>query len=466
MNKIQFFKSTAFSCALLTSITLISFQPTFAAVECNSTSVTSGAYTFIVFKAVSEIPGNSESTLPCTWNIPSGLKLVDYLLVGGGGGGANPHSGGGGGGGFKSDTAIDVSTIEIVYISIGLGGEGAKNSTGDSPGLSGGDSIVSTIYEVGDPTAISATGGGGGGSNVGKDGGSGGGVFGNNTVGRGVAGQGNNGGKGTTGFLTASSTKYYVYVGGGGGGAGTIGGSSPTYNATKGNFPAGKGGDGKLWRTELTVGIANSLGISNMLFDSGNVYFSGGGGGGNASQSYYFPPTSSTPAAGGKGGGGSGGLGKTTTPATSGVASSGGGGGGGYIRNTVKNSGDGGSGIAIVRYLTPSSLAFESSSSAQLLGNLTYRQNTNLSLVASVAGKVTFKIKGKVIPGCKNKKVNSANSFSATCSYKPASRGYVSMVATLVPTEVNDAGTVSIVEKYFVQGRTVPRLSINFFNST
>ena len=432
-----------------------SLQTTQANVGCVSTSATSGSYTFIAFKTFSETMGDSESTDPCILSIPAGLQSVDYLLVAGGGGGGYPHAGGGGAGGFLSGDAFDVSALENLYISIGLGGEGTKGSTGAAAGKHGGNTTFGASPDVSDPNTVTATGGGGGDSyNVQR--GSGGGVFGNNSVGRGIAGQGNNGGKGTNGFLTDGSRKY-VYVAGGGGGAGSVGGSSPTYNNTRGNFPAGVGGDGRFWKSELTQTIGNSLGISSNLISSGNYFFAGGGGGGNASADYYFPSTSRTPAAGGKGGGGTGGLNTVSASATNGVAGSGGGGGGGYVRSNVKNSGDGGSGIAIFRYLTPSNLEFASASTPQVVGNLTYRTVSNLSLIASVAGKVTFRVKGKVIPGCKNKRVNSTNEYTANCRFKPSKRGSISVVATLVPTEANDVGSFSIAETFFVQRRTAPR---------
>ena len=451
-QSLKFISLSLISSFLFTSTSL---QTTQAAIGCVSTSVTSGSYTFIAFKTLSETVGDSESTDPCIWSIPAGLQSVDYLLVGGGGGGGYPHAGGGGAGGFLSGDAFNVSALENLYISIGLGGEGTKGSTGTAAGKHGGDTTFGASPDVSDPNTVTATGGGGGDSyNVQR--GSGGGVFGNNSVGRGIAGQGNNGGKGTNGFLTDGS-RQYVYVAGGGGGAGSVGGSSPTYTPTRGNFPAGVGGDGRFWKSELTQTIGNSLGISSNLISSGNYFFAGGGGGGNASADYYFPSTSTTPAAGGKGGGGTGGLNTVSASATSGVAGSGGGGGGGYVRSNVKNSGDGGSGIAIFRYLTPSNLEFASASTPQVVGNLTYRVVSNLSLIASVAGKVTFRVKGRVIPGCKNKRVNSTNSYTANCSFKPSMRGRISIVATLVPTEANDVGSFSIAETFFVQRRTTPR---------
>jgi hypothetical protein len=59
-----------------------------------------------------------------------------------------------------------------------------------------------------------------------------------------------------------------------------------------------------------------------------------------------------------------------------------------------------------------------------------------------------------VLPGCKNKAVIAG---TATCSYRPSTRGYVSITATLVPTDASYIGTTTTTTRYFVGNRTGPR---------
>jgi uncharacterized repeat protein (TIGR02059 family) len=90
-------------------------------------------------------------------------------------------------------------------------------------------------------------------------------------------------------------------------------------------------------------------------------------------------------------------------------------------------------------------------------GNLTFRQAKNIAAVATVAGKITFRVAGKVLPGCKNKTVNAGNSFTTTCSYRPSNHSYVTISATLNPTDSYYTGTVTNSAQYLVTRRTGAR---------
>jgi hypothetical protein len=90
-------------------------------------------------------------------------------------------------------------------------------------------------------------------------------------------------------------------------------------------------------------------------------------------------------------------------------------------------------------------------------GNLTFRQAKNITAVATVAGKITFRVAGKVLPGCKNKTVNAGNSFTAICSYRPSNHSYVTISATLDPNDSYYVGTVTNSAQYLVTRRTTPR---------
>ena len=229
---------------------------------------------------------------------------VDYIVVAGGGGGGGTRAGGAGAGGVVVATS---QTLSVGDHTITIGGGGAAGSGVDS-GSQGGTSSLGS--------AQSCVGGGygGGQGNPGGDGGSGGGSSDGAAggAGDGTSGQGNDGG-GSTGS-----------TGGGGGGGKNSAGVTPS------SYAGGNGG----------TSLSNS-------YSGSSVEYGGGGGGGSRDNS-----------ARGDGGGNAGSGGKTTgTNATAGTANRGGGGGGGGRDNSGdsahKNGAAGGSGIVIVRYLTP-----------------------------------------------------------------------------------------------------------------
>jgi hypothetical protein len=91
-------------------------------------------------------------------------------------------------------------------------------------------------------------------------------------------------------------------------------------------------------------------------------------------------------------------------------------------------------------------------------GNLIFRQAKNITAVATVAGKITFRVAGKILPGCKNKSVSAGNSFTAICSYRPSNHSYVTITATLNPTDSYYVGTVTNSAQYLVTRRVGPRV--------
>jgi len=255
-----------------------------------------------------------------TFTPQTGLTC-DYLVIGGGGGAANA-GGGGGAGGFRSATSVPLA-IGNFAVTVGAGGAGGVANGG--PGETNG--IDSTF------NSFTATGGGksaGYGSNaIGTAGGSGGGggQFNVSTTLTGGAGntpstspsQGNNGGTGSfSGTNTARAT-------GGGGGATAVGGNAS--GGTGGNGGAGSNSFSS-WATATGTGVSG-------FYAGGGAGFGGGG----------------SPASGGSGGGGAGGYtvnDQNQQQGTSGTPNTGGGGGGsGFYRA----SGNGGSGIVIIRYL-------------------------------------------------------------------------------------------------------------------
>jgi len=91
-------------------------------------------------------------------------------------------------------------------------------------------------------------------------------------------------------------------------------------------------------------------------------------------------------------------------------------------------------------------------------GSLIFRQAKLLTASASVVGKVTFRVNNKILPGCKNKSTTgSAPNIIATCSYRPSTRGFVTISVTLNPTDSSYIGTVSTSDTYFVNRRSGSR---------
>lgn len=255
-------------------------------------------------------------------------SVAEYLVIAGGGGSGSNGAGGGGAGGYRSSVRGESSgggaaaeTPAIIYfdvpyyVTIGAGG---------SPGLSGNDSAFASISSVG--------GGLGSGSTVpGYDGGSGGGgptrigvpgPFTTKAGGAGTAGQGYAGG-------TATNYDNLMALGGGGGGAGAAGGNTSNANA-------GNGG----------AGVSSSI--------TGAAVTRGGGGGGGAQ---YYPTNQGgcgcgSPGTGGAGGGGDAAPMTAGAVGSNGTANTGGGAGAGSGRafqSPGSTSGNGGSGVVILR---------------------------------------------------------------------------------------------------------------------
>ena len=291
---------------------------------------------------VANDPVSTSFTSSGTFAVPSGMTVVDVLVVGGGGGGVSQNathpthcagSGGGGAGGliFMPDYPVNPGGTITVTIGAGMGlnNAGQASTSPDAPyqgtSPSGNDSKFGAPGDPGfSPTSevLTAQGGGLGGSGyqpgigayAGGSGGGSNGSAGGGTVyaqapgtqptqpgDSGAYGFGNPGGTGTNAN------------GGGGGGAGAAG------------QPSGQGSDG---------GVGKAYTISD---GTTSVYYAGGGGGGTSGQ-------------GAQGGGGQSSCHTTSSCQTGvrcGAANKGGGAGG----NTTHGIGyaRGGKGIVIVR---------------------------------------------------------------------------------------------------------------------
>jgi hypothetical protein len=292
-------------------------EPAGSVTATGGTITTSGGYTIHTFTSSGTFTVSEASV---------GAEVETLIVAGGGSGGnhstSNGNGGGGGGGVIYTTTGV---LAQGYSVTVGAGGTAIANTT-SSQGNNGGNSTFNSL------TAIGGGGGGSTGAGPGKNGGSGGGAAYNQT-GAGSSTQ-------TGGYGNDGGSPGIPYTGGGGGGAGGPGISGSS------SYPGGNGGTGYISAISGTV----------------KYYAGGGGGGGNSSQragdgyhgggrgfgttSYYnynsYPDEINSTT-----------LGSGTPDA---VPNTGGGGGAGsyWASNGgwTEGSGDGGSGIVIIRYLT------------------------------------------------------------------------------------------------------------------
>ena len=283
-------------------------------------------------------------------SVPPTQGLVEYMVVGGGASGGNNIGGGGGAGGLLSGS-FGATGNRTYIVTIGAGG--ATNSVEQQGGLQGSNSTVSYLSI---PLNNVAYGGGAGNGNSAAGnqfGGSGGGANWNagltGSAGFSVAGQGNDGGDGSMVFYcnVIPNGCCFNRASGGGGGSLTTG-SAPIFKSIfsgvdfYGNQPmywGGPGGSGSLWL-------------------DGVRYAGGGGAGGHNDNGQFCSGLQQGIAFGGPGGGGNGATSAGQTPVQPGPAFAGsgtantGGGGGGAAWGSGYFGGQGGSGVAIFRFLT------------------------------------------------------------------------------------------------------------------
>jgi len=324
-----------------------------------------GGYCYVAFKNTGSL--NSQTVF--TWTRPSLVTSSDVLVVGGGGGGGSRHGGGGGAGGFVQADSYSISSASTISIAVGAGGSASSSSSGSS----GQNSYFK-------PTAASSSGllalGGGFGSAVASGNGGSGGGAGSSQTGGSVTSQAQ------TTFANASLTGISFgsigaggandtnvgddpndYWAGGGGGGATSAGTRPLSNGTPvSTFPSyssatavgGRGGDGKS-ASWITSTVASNLTVGQT--SAGTVYFAGGGGGGMG--------VDGQGGVGGLGGGANGS--RAESSGNAGSAFTGGGGGGSGFDDinksgspeTVPNppGGAGGSGVVLLRFVTPDATA-------------------------------------------------------------------------------------------------------------
>jgi hypothetical protein len=338
-------------------------------------------------------------TTNCSWAVPTGVSSLRIIIVGGGGGAAFGSCGGGGGAGrvLVSKNAFSVSPGSQLTLTVGDSGTGGWVNSLSTSWVIGKNGESSSVTINGNTYIASGGGGGGGGQStaVGLMGGSGGG---------GTACVSALGGAADVSPVTGFDS--YANEGGTGSGKGGGGGGAG------GSGTAGNGGNGiPFW----------------------GATFAGGGGGWSGGS-------------GGTGGGGSAGTGTDTranagSPGTPGTGSGGGGGN------------DGGCGRIMIRYLVNATVGAPTVSGSAYKGIA-----ITITVTSTVAGRVRFLVGGKRIQKCiSNATGGTAPNFAATCSWIPPNRGYVTLTAIFIPTDLNYSIVNSSENKVFVLSRTTTR---------
>ena len=268
-------------------------------------------------------------------------STVDYLVVAGGGGGGRSGGGGAGAGGYRESKDSTLSsphtasplaattgltiTATTYPITVGGGGAGLEAPSGLAQGVSGSNSVFSTI------TSAGGSGGGSGPQNGSS-------IVGGGSGGGGRANQANPVGAGNTPPVSPPQGNQ-----GGIGGPATAGGGGGGASASGCNASGRCAGDG-------ADGVSTSI--------TGSSVTRAGGGGGGTDQGTPTPGSPGDGGVGGNGGGGRGGIGTSACGPTAGVdgtTNTGGGGGGGsnapaWPGNPTASGGSGGKGIVIIRY--------------------------------------------------------------------------------------------------------------------
>jgi hypothetical protein len=283
-------------------------------------------------------------TSSTTWNVPSGVTVVDVMAQGGGGGGGGgfrskqtasswraASGAGGGGGAFVWHQGVDITGASSITIGIGAGGTGGTAGGGSSQGTAiGGDGSAGGNSSFG--TYVVAGGGGGGvggvGTNVSSAGGAGGAVtvpsynFLQSSFNGGAGGRTTQYSGAATATVTVSNQPgfdgglsgvitlpYYGatnYAAGQAGGSATSGGGATKGNGGAGGV-AGAGGGGGAGQT----GGSNLSGAGTIEGARAGGVGGGGGGGGvvyGSNQLFMIAGNGGNAGANTGGGGGGGGV--------------------------------------------------------------------------------------------------------------------------------------------------------------
>jgi hypothetical protein len=126
-----------------------------------------------------------------------------------------------------------------------------------------------------------------------------------------------------------------------------------------------------------------------------------------------------------------------------------------YLKVNVTASNAGGANSSLSPASAQITAAPTSASVSLAVGDLLFRQTKTISATPSVAGKITFRANNVIITGCKN--LLSSAGVAKNCSYKPATRGKVTISVTLNPTSSAYLSSITNTSSYFVYQRSGSR---------
>jgi hypothetical protein len=315
-----------------------------------------------------------------------------------GGGDGSLYWGIGGPGGYSTGTA-SITAGQHLYIYVGQ--QGIESITSTFNGGGGGNYNSSTVFKNGWT--------GGGATHIAKVNGLLKNLSSNIPDILLVAG----GGGGASGTGGSNWTSTYTVNGGAGGG--TTGITGPSSNNETSARPGGTGGTQVAGGTSSGASIAAAFGLGATSNQADTDAIQGGGGGGG------FYGGGAGGVAGGAGGGGSSYIGGVSGGSTiAGNASMPNPAGGTMTGNT-------GHGYVRITYTAPVATSVTLALASQVVQKGSSAQAT---VTVGQSGKITFFSNGKRIPGCIGRDVTT----TYTCTFKPSTRGVLSITATLVPT--------------------------------
>ncbi len=450
------------------------------------------------------------------WVTPGLVSSIDILLIGGGGRGGrgNWYGGGGGAGGFIETNTAVVPTYTY-QISVGKGATYSPSANSENSTFSYNSSNIFTALGGGNGAGLAGnatTGGSGGGSsNNGNaalasdptQGNSGGGCCGDaasppgvGSGGGGAGGSGSsgtpngNGGAGGAGKSSTITGTIATFAGGGGGiknqdgastgsgglggggsaasGRGTAVGQAGQVNTGSGggassnqysNAVPGDGGTGIViirYEIDLTAPSlsATSFTVNENLsapYTAATITLSESStistvsGADSASFTLLFPDSTTV-------------VINFNAPPDFEIPIASGGGNDyqiSFIATDLAGNGTSAQLITITVSDVLDTSAFNGLSLAGAATSASYRTAILITADISVASKVTFKLNGKVIPGCKRRlATGSESSFTVTCNWRPSMRGSVTLVATANPIASGIPNATASPVKVFVNKRT------------
>lgn len=432
------------------------------------TQTVSNSAGIVVTKVGSECIVQFKDTGPITWT-PGNNLSIRYLVVAGGASGTRGFCGvfwGQGGGGAEVLTGSSLSVTANTPLTVNVGaGAPRTGDCSETAGSDGSNSVLGSLTARGGKASLnsrfsSPTGAWGGISGNGNSGGNGGAQGGNCNVGAcgagggggaATAGSGFNAGAGINSDIITTGTNV-MYGSGGAGWAGGVSGTSQSGGATPGSIlcdaPPNRGGGGSDCNGYLDTGGKGGSGliVIRYSFDTTAPTITSSAnysalenqtsvGTATANESVTWSKVSGVDSTTVSIASASGVITFNIAPnyeAPTDVGSN------NVYNLTIRatdlfgNTTDQAISISVTDVIETASF-----NTFSLTGSVTTASfRTQILIIAdvTVSAKITFRVNGKIIPGCKNKTaIGSLTSFIANCAWKPSQRGDLQISALVTP---------------------------------